>query len=210
MSHALCLVALTDAEIAEHGSLQAAVDFQMLPFDENGTCFKKGSRWDWYQIGGRFSGRLLGDNDRRRRDLTEDALRADQRDRAIKIWAEFTAELKKSPKMARALYDMSEDETEASLVAKMESRTLSAYAFLRDRRWHEGERMGWFGGTARTECEMDQGEDYKGKCLHTDKKTGARIVTWAEEYDVWASRFYKRFVREMDPDAHLIVVDYHV
>ena len=38
--------------------VDAAVAKQLQPFDENGEWGRDGSRWDWWQIGGRFSGLL--------------------------------------------------------------------------------------------------------------------------------------------------------
>jgi len=212
MSHASCLVALTDDELGEHGSVQAAIEFQMLPFDENGEWFKKGSRWDWWQVGGRYGGRLLGRDHARRRELVEDVLKVYQRKRAHETWLEFEKELGRNGDSAlvRSLYDFGPDETADTLAEKYEARLLTAFAFLRQRRWHEAERMGWWGGSAQTECEIDHGPDYKGKCLHTSKELNARIISWAEDWDKWASRFWQRFVKPLDPDTHLVMVDYHV
>lgn len=32
----------------------------LAPYDENGEWFRDGSKWDWWQIGGRWTGRLSG------------------------------------------------------------------------------------------------------------------------------------------------------
>lgn len=58
MSHASCIVALSPAEIESAGSVENAVEFQMKPFDEKSEWFAEGSRWDWYSIGGRYSGKF--------------------------------------------------------------------------------------------------------------------------------------------------------
>jgi len=61
MSHALVLVALSPEDIAEaKGDKELAVSHQMAPFEE-ADWFSDGSRWDWWIIGGRFSG-MLGKN----------------------------------------------------------------------------------------------------------------------------------------------------
>ncbi len=53
MSHGLCFVALP----AYHtGSVEEAVAQQMEPFHENDHYFSAGSRWDWWSIGGRYTG----------------------------------------------------------------------------------------------------------------------------------------------------------
>lgn len=52
--HASLIVALD----GRPKDIEAAVAFQMEPFDENGVWFADGSRWDWWQIGGRWTGLL--------------------------------------------------------------------------------------------------------------------------------------------------------
>lgn len=58
MSHASVLVALSPEDVTL--GIEQAIAFQMEPFDENGEWFKDGSRWDWYTVGGRYTGRLSG------------------------------------------------------------------------------------------------------------------------------------------------------
>jgi hypothetical protein len=67
--HASVIVALSPADLETAGldpagdetdfqvALINAVAHQMQPFNENGKWFD-GSRWDWYSIGGRFSGKF--------------------------------------------------------------------------------------------------------------------------------------------------------
>jgi len=38
--------------------IDAAIERLMKPYDENGEWGRDGSRWDWYQRGGRFTGLL--------------------------------------------------------------------------------------------------------------------------------------------------------
>lgn len=66
MSHATVICAL-DGRTKEV-NLERAVSRAMRPFDENGAgrMFANGTRWDWYQIGGRWSGGLGGSNSLRR------------------------------------------------------------------------------------------------------------------------------------------------
>ena len=62
MSHASVVVALSKA-IVEVDGLETALEWQMEPFSENrddGGWFADGTRWDWYQIGGRYTGNLDG------------------------------------------------------------------------------------------------------------------------------------------------------
>jgi hypothetical protein len=85
----------------------------------------------------------------------------------------------------------------------------SFYAFLRNRHWHENERLGWFGGSTVTECEVHN-EERVGKCLFRDEKTGAQVLCWKSDKKNWASKFYDRFVKSLDPETLLVSVDYHV
>src|SRR5688500_14258938 len=58
MSHASVLIALDPP--VNRSEIDELIAEQMMPFDENGEWFRDGSRWDWYQIGGRFTGLLDG------------------------------------------------------------------------------------------------------------------------------------------------------
>lgn len=158
MSHASVLIAVE----GEEADIQSLVAEQMAPFDENDEMFRKGSRWDWYSIGGRWPGELMG----------ADAVQ-------VKRLA----------------------------VADGKSRFPVFYAFLRNKRWNERERMGWFGAPATTECEA-AGHDVK-RCLVRDRKTGAAIVSWGDD-PRWDAKFYDRFVRDLPAETWLVVVDYHV
>lgn len=157
MSHATVLVAVTGDE----DDIEKLVAHQMEPFMEGGAMFADGSRWDWYQIGGRWNGLLNDKNAVRVKDLTAEQKR------------NFPAH----------------------------------YAFLRNRTWHEQARMGWFGGTVATECEIHKG--HKGKCLHRDEKSGAAIVSWDNDPN-WDKKFYDRFIKHLPPDTWLVTTDFHV
>jgi hypothetical protein len=63
--HGCIIVALSPAEIEEHGGVEEAVDWNMAPFDENDEWCADGSRWDYWTIGGRYSGQLVPDYDPR-------------------------------------------------------------------------------------------------------------------------------------------------
>lgn len=213
MSHATVLIALAPEDIERAGSVEAAVDWQMQPFDENGHWFKDGSRWDWFEIGGRYAGRLLGANIRRRSELREEDLRDAQLKRADKLWAEWEADPNKDQFHRVHLYGLKDEDTRDTLRERFEQHLLTAYAFLRDRRWHEQERLGWFGVGARTECEVKaaaHGEDYEGVCLHRDEATGAAIMSYGEGEEHWQRVFFRRFIKNLAPDTTLVMVDYHV
>lgn len=165
MSHATVLVSVEGTETYRPGLISKLVDEQMAPFDENDCMFRDGSRWDWYEIGGRWNGLLCPKN-------------------IIQV---------------RALKEM---------LAKSGKPFPPHYAFLYHRTWHEQDRMGWWGMPAKTECEINHPE-HKGKCLHTDKNTGAKIVSWGNDPG-WDDKFYDRFVKNLPDTAWLVTVDYHV
>ena len=195
--------------------LSHALEAVLAPFDENGTFFKDGSRWDWWQIGGRFSGRFHGYDVVRRHILHEDELVA---------WRKTQLEADYDAIMADpALKDFSDDaffvatgfERGRSKLSYMEAfipYPVSASAFVRDQTWYENERMGWFGGTQPTECEIKAektGEAYDGRCIAT-ADGGAKIISYGDNDVVWARRFWGRFIQRLDPQTLLVLVDYHV
>jgi hypothetical protein len=213
MSHATVLVALTPEQLATHGGdVEAAVTFQMAPFDENGGWFRDGSRWDWWVIGGRYAGRLLGRDVCLRADLNEERLRQQQLQRADDLWREWEAESRHDDVLRELIYGLRPDDTRESVRERFEQELLSAHAFLRDRRWHEQERLGWFGTPTITECARQadaRGESYQGVCTYTDKETAAAIVSFGEG-DGWKRMFFRRFVENLAADTTLVMVDYHV
>lgn len=90
MSHAMIIVAI-DGSVMQN-DLQEAVGAQMAPFDEAEECFKRGSRWDWWVIGGRYSGRLLGHDYLRRSEVDETGCAEHSRNRAIESWKSLEKE----------------------------------------------------------------------------------------------------------------------
>lgn len=207
MSHATVLVAL-DVKSYGRKEIESLVEWQMRPFDENQRCFRDGSRWDWWQIGGRYSGSLGDEDIVRKSALNTEALLARHAEGARETWAQAHDPKHLDPEMAAMIYGLQKGETEEQFVQR--HTNLAFYAFLRNRHWHESERLGWFGGTAKTECEIATGEEPKGKCLHRDKKTGAKIIVWNEPHEKWCQKFWKRFVEPLPPETLLVVVDYHV
>jgi len=270
MSHASVLVALSAEDLkAANNDLKAAIAYQMEPFDEGGEYFANGSRWDWWQIGGRFSGKFAppdydphtdptnsescwvcrgtgcrddaigcearkadpaytcngccgtrrmlkpaGDwrdvgNTARRDGLTEENLRERRRADVERWWQGHLEE------RAKGWGGADKDLTKEQYFEKY-AVGFACYAFLRDREWHEQERLGWFGGSAKTECELKaekQGEEFTGRCLHTDERTGAKIVDWTGPKDSeerWNRLFWARFLRDLPGDTLLVVVDFHV
>ena len=199
MSHALLIVAV-DAKT--EADIEQAVAEQMAPFDEGSEWFKDGSRWDWYQIGGRFSGRFSGRDYARRSEISQELLIAEMRERMGRTWDKLI----KEPSAYQKFSEFDPSETRESYVNRT-AVGFSAYAFLRNMAWHENERMGWFGVSAATECEIKD-PDYKGRCLHRDPETEAKIIVYDDAR--WKERYWPRFIETLPGYTWLVAVDYHV
>ena len=213
MSHASLLVAL-DTALPD---LQTALEYQMAPFSENDAWFEDGSRWDWWTIGGRWTGKLTGyDPYADPRNMETCDLCGGTGDRAT--WRHEPREVQHPSgcngcdgKGKRLSWSSNwPDEGNHLLIRDLAPEKRNGgfpahYAFLRNRVWHEHERMGWWGNPAATECEQ------QGKDVHicTHEKDGARIISWGGS-DSWDKMFYPRFVEPLSPDTLLVTVDYHV
>jgi hypothetical protein len=228
MSHASVLIAIRPTD-----DVDAAVAEQMAPFEENAEWFADGSRWDRYQIGGRWTGMLDQDYDPEKDPANTETCdlcdgtgtRPDGRggtpDRPDKKegvcircglsecdcrgWCNGCRGAGHRTKWPTQWARYDGDVAPKDAVAK----GAKAFAFLRDRTWNERERMGWFGGSSATECERAGAEQAK-VCTHIDEKTSAKIVSWGDEEKRWDAKFYKRFIAPLPDDALLVVVDFHV
>jgi hypothetical protein len=213
MSHASVLAAIDCVDPRDRDEIETQVQFQMEPFYENGEWFRDGSRWDWYRIGGRFSGRFAGKDIARLDDLDGVQIKEYRRHELTELYKEAALE-SKPLRQLRFGVDPEEETLETYLVRKIQHWFPAPYAFLRDRHWHEAERMGWFGSTARTECEIRNPngsvEEMIRRCVTKCEKTGARVVVWNEPYEIWEQQFFHRFVEPLKSETVLVVVDYHV
>lgn len=212
MSHARVIVAI-DAKDAH--DINAAVEHQMQPFDENGEWFRDGSRWDWWVVGGRFSGAFHGKDIMQVKLIDMDQLMQDKKQHLIETYSKAATEDKN---IRMLVYDVDPDEItlDEFLLKELNGVAFPAsYAFLRNRYWHEAERMGWFGSTAATECEIkardkSDVETMIRRCKYKDPETGAAVVCWNEPWEVWNQEFYHRFIEPLPADTVLVNVDYHV
>jgi len=200
MSHAAIIVALD-----EPGDIEAQITEQMAPFDESGEWFKKGTRWDWWTIGGRFAHLLCGKSQCLRNELNEAEMAAWNRSEAQEAWESFQAETHKG---MRAFYNFAPDETLESLIAKRQNRRISAYAFLWKKRWHENQRMGFFGCATASECKIE-GRD-KGKCIVGRISKPPCIIGFNEPDERWRDHYWSRFIENLPAETTLVVVDFHV
>lgn len=212
MSHASVIIALdfngkhvSDISIDQ---INEAVAMQMMPFDENGEWFKDGSRWDWYQIGGRYSGKFLGRDLIMRQDLVDEEIEKQAIEKANKLWKDWEKETRKDDFMRSYMYGLTENDTLETVIEKYKKNKISAYAFLINRRWHENGRLGWFGSNTKTECEINHG--HIGTCLHKNEELDAQIISFSHNEDIWAEKYFDRFIKPLKPEIVLVNVDYHV
>lgn len=203
MSHAAIIVALEDFA-GDCNDLENAVSAQMAPFDEKGEWFRDGSRWDWWEIGGRYKKFLLGNEVCTRADLTLEKMEQFAEDKARNTWARYEPE---NPVM-KSFYKMPKGATLESFIALKRRVKLSAFAFLREQRWHENERLGFFGGTAATECET--AGRAKGKCIVGKIDEPPCIIGFNETPERWEDHYFARFIENLAPTTTLVVVDFHV
>jgi len=211
MSHASLIVAVDVLNPKDKNEVEAAVAFQMAPYDENGEWFRDASRWDWYEIGGRYAGKFAGVDIVQVKNLGADALIRHLLPRLKESYGRAAAEPAGRP--VELIYGFNPSEiSEADYLALNTKSPLAAFAFLRERHWHEGERMGWFGSRARTECEIKAVDDpnvLTRRCLTTGNEN-ARIVVWNEPWEIWRQNYWQRFIAPLKPETVLVAVDYHV
>lgn len=208
MSHAVVLLALDlpEGEKPNAKLVENLVAYQMTPFDEGGKCFKNGSRWDWYEIGGRWSGVLCGVNVIQRKDFSKEKWATHAEIGRAKTWEHYLAF--EPANMRKTLFGIEPGTTREEFLSQ--ASHVSFYAFLRKLTWHENDRMGWFGGSAKTECELVCDEKIAGKCVVQDKETGAKIVCWRNPDELWTAKYWSRFIEPLPPETVLVAVDYHV
>lgn len=240
MSHATLLIAPTKEQISNlGGKIENVIAWEMQPFDENEEWFRDGSRWDWYSLGGRSTGLLSGYEpwkdpaNMETCDLCNgtgtrlDGMKvADgcngcsgkgERQKWPTQWEDHSGDVAKVAQVLEWAQQGKIRKYEDTPVGTNGEPVIPASAFLRNRHWHESERMGWFGTSIRTECELADMQKPKGdpqawfgKCLHKDEKMGAQIVVWNEPWEIWTQSYFHRFIRPLDMDDTIIVVDYHV
>lgn len=205
MSHASALVAVNSSDIKQ------AVAEAMAPFEE-GHWFEDGSRWDYFLIGGRFDDYHIPGNVIQVKNIHPNQFMERRRQQAEETWAQMQNEPRN---LWPIIFDKPSDSTLESVLAIKTSHWFPAhYAFLHGGKWHERDRMGWFGCTAKTECEikaLENGEPVphrcKSKAAHAPE---AYIVSWGDDEATWNFKFYDRFIKPLDPETTLVTVDYHV
>jgi len=124
-------------------------------------------KWDWWQIGGRYSGLLkLRDsgnvvNSAKIKDIDFEGMIQDQ----IKRYEDYWKEAEGKDDAARyILYGIKKDETKEDYLKKAQTFTTFA-VILPDGKWYGNGEMGWWACVSNEEAEWD--EKYKERFLDT-------------------------------------------
>lgn len=175
-------------------------------FDEDGnyiSTYNPNSKWDWYEIGGRWDGLKLkrgGEaNEARAGEIDWDdmfSLSKEDAERLGRFWDEYV--LRKLPEdvseegataylneefglvLYSPAYFLDTYGTKENYLRHMSLWT--AYAVLDGEGWHSAGEMGWFGCHSET----------------------------ADEYKDWEENFRARFIDTLDPEDVVTVVDCHI
>lgn len=138
------------------------------------------SKWDWYQIGGRWNGMLLTKDGERVdsakiKDIDFETMRKSLEVKYKKYWDENPQGIE------RYLSGILEDDTEESYIKRMS--TFSTFAVVTPAGiWHEEGSMGWFGVSSST---------------NEDKRS-------------WTESYFDTFIKNADPEMTLTIVDCHI
>jgi hypothetical protein len=182
MSHFAVTVIIDES--ADISTMNACLEEALEQYNENGECFREGSRWDWWVVGGRWEGELVTLNGKdcdiaRKKDIDWDAMGAKQIALLEEEYERVIA-LVANPWLEPAL----DGESKEAYVRRL-FKPFYTYAFLdADGVWHEKGRMGWFG-------QSMENEDGEG------------------EKDDWPSQ-YQALLRAVKDRDCLVIVDCHV
>ena len=165
---------------------------EIYTMDEEGnlySTYNPNSKWDWWVIGGRWSGMLkVGDDYKDSAYIKDIDFSPNQKSykRALDFW-EVVVE-GKEPKEKDEFFSLynkkyyqeyyGDKETYARYVSQF-----STFAVLTsDGKWHEQGSMGWFGVSSDT----------------------------PEEFKNWKDNFKKQFIDTADPNWKMTIVDCHI
>jgi hypothetical protein len=120
-------------------------------------------QWDYWTVGGRYSNRLMSKggalcNSCRISDLDHAGMARQRQVRRVETWKEYQKDLDagRSAGMLEHLYDIKPGTTQDQYITT--DPGLSAFAFLKDGKWHEKGRMGWWACVSD-----DKGDEWRGE-----------------------------------------------
>lgn len=139
------------------------------------------AEWDWYEIGGRWSNKILTRNGERcnsakLKDIDWETMNINLRKKAEKVWDS-------NPQGAfrYLMYGIEKDDTKETYIER-ESRFETYAVITPDGEWHSKGKMGWFGFSSET-------------------------MEYSEE---WGKSFYDAFIKDKDKELTLVIVDCHI
>ena len=132
-------------------------------------------QWGWWQIGGCYSNRLMRQGIPcdfcRISDLDHVAMAQGRRAARIETWAEYEKDIEKGrpPESLEWIYHIVPGTTKEQYIET--DPGFSAFALLKDGKWHEKGRMGWWACVSD-----DKGDDWRGE--FADLMGGIRPDQW--------------------------------
>lgn len=138
----------------------------LAPYDENDEWFREGSRWDWWTVGGRWTGSLDGydpasdpANYERCETCSGTGTRPDWPANCTPEWiAECNGCNGCHGKGTRLAYRFHPHEGDVRPLKSIRTEFLPTAVVTPDGQWHEGAQMGWFGASTPTMGENEWGK----------------------------------------------------
>lgn len=169
-----------------------------------GTWRNTNSKWDWYLVGGRWSGLLKLKNPKASgasmgkkswtnekdpdkygyvdsallKDIDFEGMAQEQLDKATKAWNDAEEDSNKETSHRYWHYGIHAEDTKKSFIGRREAFT--TFAVVKDGKWYEKGAMGWWG------------------VVHNEKNEGE-----------WEKQF-SSLLKELDPDTRITIVDCHI
>lgn len=173
-----------------------AEDYEADRIDGDGnlyTTYNPKSKWDWWTIGGRWSGLIKtkdGDTVDECRigemDLTPNQ---DVYNHALRFWDVYVDKKPLKPGETEEQYNTFYRESyfkdrylDCETYAKCQASFMTRAVVTPDGEWHEAGEMGWFG------CSSETDEEWRG----------------------WAKNYQKTYIESADPDLIITIVDCHI
>lgn len=225
MTHFTVCVALTECidfpitDSAEHkithdqwDAIESAARYQLAPFGENGEWFKDGSRWDWWVIGGRYRDHWYCGNIVTIGKFSLEKQQEHDRARRREWWCS-AAEKGLSESHRKLFYGIEPSDTLELYVERGVAACVPppCCAFVRNRKWFEPGRMGWFATETATECAIKSPNDEAPDvCRFRHADSEAIITSYKMTFEEWKARWFDRFIRGLPPETVLVLVDCHI
>ena len=148
--------------------------------DKYGYWENPNAKWDWYEIGGRWSNMLLTKDGikvdyAKLKYIDWELIKARNIENAERVW-------NSNPQGIERLFSgIEKNDTKESFIKR--NSEFTTYAVITpDGKWHSKGNMGWFGISDESE----------------------------EEANKWADNFYDAFIRNADQELMLVIVDCHI